>query len=325
MNSTQYQEKILSNFNFQLSEFLPYKNAEVCERVRNIDKKDICSHPNKNFSIRIIEDQTAFSFAFQLDIVSGIKRSLEEGREYIIILPAPNPQYAFAAEMINKLGISCKHVHTFNMDEYANENGKTAPRDWKGGFQYWMWNDLFGRINPDLRMKESNIHFPDDKNVDSYSSMLDDLGGADVCYGGIGWCGHIAFYEPHYGNDYIDNIEGYLELGSRMVEISPITMCQNSLFSDAGCAGDISSCPPMAATIGPRDLKNSKLVSFWDGFSYGDVSWQRFISRLAAHGPVTPLVPASILQIMNSELILSGIVADNCNSELGERRTKIEF
>lgn len=87
----------------------------------------------------------------------------------------------------------------------------------------------------------------------------------------------------------------------------------------------ISACPPKAATIGPRDLKNSKLVSFWDGFSYGDVSWQRFITRLAAHGPVTPLVPASILQVVNSELIISGIVAEDCKTELGERRTKIEF
>jgi glucosamine-6-phosphate deaminase len=314
-----------SEFKFEPAEFLPFRDAEACERVRKIKKADICKHPNDNFRIKLIEDQIAFGFAYQLDIVRGIKRALDEGRQHVIILPAPNPQYAFAAQMINQLNIPCHHVHTFNMDEYANEQGKTAPRDWKGGFQYWMFHDFFSRIKPELRMPEKQIHFPSDENVDSYTKMLEDLGGADICYGGIGWCGHIAFFEPHYGVDYVNNIDGYLELSSRMVEISPITMCQNSLFADAWCSGDISACPPKAATIGPKDLKNSKLVSFWDGFSYGDVSWQRFITRLAAHGPVTPLVPASILQILNSELIISGSIAEDCKAEIGERRTKIEF
>ena len=38
------------------------------------------------------------------------------------------PQYAIAARMINALRISLAHVHTFNMDEYADEDGNTAPR-----------------------------------------------------------------------------------------------------------------------------------------------------------------------------------------------------
>lgn len=260
-----------------------------------------------------------------MDIVAGIKRALDEGRQHVMILPAPNPNYAYVAKMINDLNIPCHHVHTFNMDEYADENGKTAPKSWKGGFQYWMYHDLFDRIKPELRMPEDQIHFPTIDTVDDYSKMLEDSGGADICYGGIGWCGHIAFFEPHMGRDYVDDIEGYLELGSQIVDLSTITVCQNCLYADAGSAGDWSWVPPKAATIGPRDLKNSKLVSFWDGFGAGESMWQRFISRLAAHGPVTPLVPASILQIIDSELILSGSVAANCSTETSERRVDIQF
>jgi glucosamine-6-phosphate deaminase len=315
----------MAKFPYELAEFLPLRDPKVFEQVRRIKRADICRHPNKNFKIEIIEDQAAFGFAYVLDIVAGIRRSLEEGRRYVIILPAPNPQYAWVAEMINRLNISCKHVHTFNMDEYADQDGRTAPRDWKGGFQYWMWHDLFSRIDPKLRMPERQIHFPDTRNVNRYSEMIEDLGGADVCYGGIGWSGHIAFFEPHLGLPFVNDLEGYLEQGSRIVDLHPITVCQNSLFADAWCSGDLSACPPKAATIGPRDLKNSKLVSFWDGFTYGDVSWQKFISRLAAHGPVTPLVPASMLQILNSRLVLSGAIASDCVTESGERRTAIEF
>lgn len=259
------------------------------------------------------------AFSYLTDIVAGIKRSLDEGRQYVIILPAPNPQYALVANMINALNISCKHVHTFNMDEYADENGNTAPKTWKGGFQYWMHHDLFDRIKPELRMPDDQINFPSTRNVNDYTKMIEDLGGADVCYGGIGWSGHIAFFEPHLAEEFGEDIDAYLQAGSRLVELHPITQCQNSLFADAGCAGDLSSCPPKAATIGPKDLANAKRVSFWNGFAYGDVSWQRFITRLSAHGPVTPRVPASILQILNSELILSGSVAADCVTERGER------
>jgi glucosamine-6-phosphate deaminase len=312
-----------AEFKFHPSEFLPFRDQAALERVRAIRRADFTKHPNKNFRIRVIEDQATFAFSYLMDIVAGIKRSLDEGRRHVVILPAPNPQYALVAQMLNQLRIPCHHVHTFNMDEYADEHGKTAPREWKGGFQYWMYHDLFDRIDPALRMPDSQIHFPSTKNVNDYSSMLEDLGGADVCYGGIGWAGHIAFFEPHLAKEFGEDIDAYLKAGSRIVELHPITQCQNSLFCDANCAGDIAACPPKAATIGPRDLKNSRLVSFWDGFTYGDVSWQRFITRLAAHGPVTPRVPASILQVLNSVLTVSGSVAEDYTTDIGERRTLI--
>jgi len=225
--------------------------------------------------------------------------------------------------MINDLRIPCHHVHTFNMDEYADQDGRTAPKTWKGGFQYWMHHDLFDRIDPALRMPDEQIHFPTTENVGDYSRMIEDLDGADVCYGGIGWSGHIAFFEPHLGAAFGDDIDAYLQAGARIVDLHPITVCQNCLYADAGSAGDWSWVPPKAATIGPRELAGSRRVSFWNAFGAGESMWQRFISRLAAHGPVTPLVPASILQILNSELILSGAVAADCDTATSERRVPI--
>ena len=121
------------------------------------------------------------------------------------------------------------------MDEYADQDGNTAPRDWKGGFQYWMWHDLFSRIKPELSIPEDQIHFPSTANVNDYSRTIEDLGGADVCYGGIGWSGHIAFFEPHLGVEFGDDIDAYLKAGTRIVDLHPITICQNTLYADAGC------------------------------------------------------------------------------------------
>ena len=83
--------------------------------------------------------------------------------------------------------------------------------------------------------------------------------------------------------------------------------------------------PPKAVTVGPRDVAAAKLRSSWNGFGCGESLWQRFIVRLALHGPVTPRVPASILQLFETEALLSGAVAADCSLRTSERRTPIEF
>jgi glucosamine-6-phosphate deaminase len=84
---------------------------------------------------------------------------------------------------------------------------------------------------------------------------------------------------------------------------------QNALHS---FSGDWSLVPPKANTIGPAQILGARDRSFWlDGYIGGGVSWQRFIARLAAHGPVTPFVPGSILQtVPGSYTILGGVAED---------------
>ena len=314
------------NFNLRtLPEFLPIQDLDTCAKARAVTRDQITSHPRKNVKIRVIEDAASFNYASVLSIVSGIKRALDEGRRHVIILPATNPLYAWVAEMINQLNIPCHHVHTFNMDDYCDQDGNSPDRSVKGSFQYWMWNDFFGRIKPELRMPEKQINFPTKSSISSYSARLADLGGADVCYGGIGWCGHIAFVEPHVGEQVGNNLEEFLKLGAMKVKLSPITVCQNCLYADAGGAGDWSKLPWNAYTIGPKDVAGAKLRSSWNGFGCGDSMWQRFIVRLAIFGPVTPKIPASILQLFDSEIMLSGSVAANCSSQTCERATPISF
>lgn len=305
----------MEEFTFDLAEFIPYRDREVCERVRAIKREDITKHPNPQFEIRVIENSDEFYFEFALDIVTRMRKTLEEGKKLVLILPAgPIPQYVIAARLINELGISLRHVHTFNMDEYANEEGKTAPESWAGSFKKSMVENFFSLINKDLRMPESQIHFPSDKNIEDYGKMIEDAGQIDVCYGGIGWCGHIAFWEAHLGAEFGDDIEAYKKANPRIVELHPMTIMQNALHS---FSGDWSSVPPKAATIGPRQIVGARERSFWlDGYLGGGVSWQRFIARLVAYGPVNTLVPGSILQTAPTRYTLLAGVADNCETSI---------
>lgn len=281
----------------------------MCERVRSIQKSDITKHPNPAFRIRVIEDPDSFYFEFALDIVTRIKDALDAGKKFIAILPVgPTPQYDLAARMINRMRISCHHVHTFNMDEYADENGNTPPITWPGSFQGSMMENFFLKIDAPLRPPLNQIHFPCRENIDSYSRMIQDAGEAGVCYGGIGWCGHIAFWEAHLGLEFA-GLQEYKKAGARLVELHPMTIMQNALHS---FGGDWSWVPPNAYTIGPRDILGAKDRSFWlDGYIGGNVSWQRFIARLVAHGPVNTLVPGSILQEVPGTYTILGGVADD--------------
>ncbi len=299
-----------TEFTYKLASICTFRDRESCERVRAIRREDITTHPNPDFSIGVIDQHDAFYQAFADDLISRIVAAREADEQLVAILPVgPVPQYAIAARIINERRISLEHVHTFNMDEYADEDGKTAPVSWAGSFQRAMWDNFLGRIDSELRPPDRQIHFPTSDEIATYSAQIEDAGGADVCYGGIGWAGHIAFWEPHLGFEFAGDLNAYRAAGARLVELHPMTVMQNALHS---FGGDWSWVPPMANTIGPRDILGARHRSFWlDGDLGGGYSWQRFIARLVAHGPVSEFVPGSMLQQSRTDFtMLGGVAAD---------------
>jgi glucosamine-6-phosphate deaminase len=297
-------------FSFDLAPFLPFRDRAACERARRIPRERLAEHPNPDFRIALVDEPGEFYGRFAQDLVGRIRAARDEERRFVAIVPVgPMPQYEIAARMINEERLSLAHVHTFNMDEYADQDGVTAPLSWPGSFQRAMWEHFFALVDPDLRPPEEQIHFPTSEAIADYSARIEDLGGADVCYGGIGWSGHIAFWEPHLGLEFEGDLDAYRRAGARLVELHPMTVMQNALHS---FGGDWSLVPPKANTIGPREILGARHRSFWlDGDLGGGVSWQRFIARLVAHGPVSELVPGSLLQEARSDYTILGNVADD--------------
>jgi glucosamine-6-phosphate deaminase len=298
-----------TSFDYGLARFIDFRDEEECARVRRIGRDEITQHANPDFRIRVVDDAGDFYREFAEDLVGRIRAARDEGRSFVAIVPVgPMPQYEIAARLINEERLSLAHVHTFNMDEYANEDGVTAPVSWPGSFQRSMHERFFARVDEELRPPEEQIHFPTQDAIGDYSARIEELGGADVCYGGIGWCGHIAFWESHLGHEFGGDLDAYKSAGARLVELHPMTIMQNALHS---FGGDWSWVPPKANTIGPREILGARHRSFWlDGDLGGDVSWQRFIARLVAHGPVSEFVPGSLLQTARTDYTILGNVAD---------------
>ena len=151
-------------FEYDLARFIDFRDVVECDRVRRIPRTELTEHANPDFRIVVTDDAAEFYRSFAADLVGRIRAARDDGRTFVAILPVgPMPQYELAAQMINAERIALDHVHTFNMDEYANEDGVTAPVSWAGSFQRAMQERFFARDRPGATAAGRSDPFPDDR------------------------------------------------------------------------------------------------------------------------------------------------------------------
>ena len=165
-------------------------------------------------------------------------------------------------------------VRTVNLDEYVG-----LDRDHDQSYAYFMRDNLFNHINLDL----SNTNVPDGMDPDGdsacarYDQIIRDLGGIDLQLLGLGVNGHIGFNEP----------ADAFSLGTHQVELTDSTRQANRRFFSS-----LEEVPTHARTMGVRDIMQARKVLM---VANGAAKAQAI--RDAFFGPVTPHVPASILQL----------------------------
>jgi glucosamine-6-phosphate deaminase len=296
----------MKDFIFSPSTFIPFRDKAVVERLRALTREQLTEHANPDYRIQILPDAEVEP-CWMADILARIRHSSETGEKLVMIMPNPWPNYVKVAEMINNEKLSCRNIHTFNMDEYANEHGEIAPESWPLGFGHAFKKYFYSELAADLRPPEEQVHGLSNENIDHYSRLLEDLGGADICYAGPGWSGHIAFIEPDAPEFAAASLEDWKKMGARVCTLSPLTIAQNSLHGCFGASGDLTAVPPKAATIGPADAIAAKHRIAMHSISIGGSfqSWQRLTTRLCLHGPVTPLVPESVFQTLPTDVWVS--------------------
>lgn len=298
-------------WDFQPHDFVPFKDREVCDRVSKISGKDLEKHPNPDFRIKVMLNPHPVLIG---RLFTLIKESDEQNKRCVLILGNPEPDtYLPLAELINYHGVNCRNVHIFAMDEWADQDGKIAPLTYEASLARHMLKYLYEPIEEKNRMPLENVHYPTNENIGHYSKLITETGdgGADFCSSSPGWSGHMAFIDPV--NDFIKpTMEEYLKQEAAVVNLHPLTIAQNSLHGIFGTSGNIANVPPKAATIGPVDVYNARermevhALQTYSTFS----SWQRMVSRLILHGPVTPLVPSSMLQLMKTQVYVSQPLAE---------------
>ncbi len=298
-------------FPTQPAPWLPFRDTEILSKIREIHYVDRegKTFENPEFAMRIVGDATNY---FAADLCHRIHMSDVEDKKLTVLLPSPeNAVFISVAAILNKNQINTRNVHIFFLSEYANENHEVAPV----GNRYAKSTDFmtyfYNRLDPELRMPESNLHFITTENIGDYSAMIDDCGngGADVAYTSVGWTCRIAGIDPVdcYQTESLDE---FLEMGSAIVTPTEESIAEDSLHGMFGCAGDIANVPPKIATIGPRDIAHARdHVEIQNKIHYGaPCLWQRMSSRQMLFAPIMPAIPASILRLfkgiayVNSEI-----------------------
>jgi glucosamine-6-phosphate deaminase len=205
----------------------------------------------------------------------------------------PTEQLPLVARLVNSLEINLQHCHFWGMDEWVVD-GKEVGLDFPLSFARADMELCFDRIRPDLRMPSENIHFPKAapaEYVESWSKAR-----CVVMQGGQGEVKHWAFNDPpKREGEYVDNPpppEVYRQLGTRVVDLHPITMIQNARTSGGGV---VQNVPSQAVTVGPVETWQAEKVSIWQAGMHDNPFGMRLTTLMISKGIADSSVPMSLL------------------------------
>ena len=188
----------------------------------------------------------------------------------------PIGTYDQLVEWYNKGDLDFSEVTTVNLDEY-----KGLPRTNDQSYYYFMHQHLFDRvnINPEQTNVPNGMEPDAEKECGRYEELIRSVGGVDLQLLGLGHNGHIGFNEPGVA----------FEKETHCVDLTESTIEANKRFFES--ADDV---PKQAYTMGIKTIMQAKkILIVVNGEGKADIVERAFF------GPVTPEVPASILQMHN--------------------------
>ena len=173
-------------------------------------------------------------------------------------------------------------VKSVNLDEYRG-----LSREHDQSYYYFMYQNLFKDINIDL----NNTNVPNGMEADSekecerYNKVIESMNGVDIQLLGLGHNGHIGFNEP--ADEFVKK--------THCVDLTESTIEANKRFF-----ADIKDVPRQAYTMGIQTIMQAKTILLV--VSGED---KAAILRDSLFGPITPQVPASVLQLHNDVIVVA--------------------
>lgn len=185
----------------------------------------------------------------------------------------PVGTYEQLIEWYQKGDIDFSRVTSVNLDEYYGLSPENSQ-----SYRFFMNQHFFEHIN----IKPENTNVPNglagnpEEECERYEKVIADLGGIDLQLLGIGHNGHIGFNEPNIS----------FEKTTHVVELDDTTRKANARFF-----ASLDEVPKKAITMGIKSIMQSKKILL-----VANGPDKQDIIQKAIFGPVTPEIPASILQ-----------------------------
>lgn len=244
--------------------------------------------------LKVMRDTAEIDTYLAEEMLSVIEENSKKKQSTTVIFPyGPVGQYYPLVRMINEREVSLKNTTIFFMDEYAGEDGREIPEDHPLSFK-GRAKQILKDIRKDLLPDFTKIIFPGSDNINELKSLIIENGPVQVCFGGIGIHGHLAFNEPESGVRNTD---------PRLVRINDYTVTINAIRENIG--GNIINFPKQAYTIGMNQIFNSQkiILSCRNGLS--EINWANTALRLALLGEPGDDFPATYLRNINHYTIIT--------------------
>ena len=289
------------------------KIDECCEK--GVQREDFW---HKDFNPIECENIYEFDTLMGHEIALEIKEARDRGEKLAMILPVgPMGMYKWAAYFINAWNVNCDHVYTFNMDEWADGEGNTLDSSNPASFEYSMKEAFFNKLGKNT-VPESQRNFATKTNLPTYPEKIKALkeeGAKLVLVFGIGRACHIAFWEPHFAEDF-SSVEEWKSQCYRIgAKLHPLTIEQNAITS---FKSRTTLVPCSANTIGPGlFLQADTIIGGCDGWLGRGMSWQGMSFLTTLHYGPDMNITSSFIPTLPGKLFylkeLAGPLTAECN------------
>jgi len=252
------------------------------------------------------------------EIALEIANAKKAKKSIVFILPVgPMGMYKWAVYFLNEWGVSCRHVHGFNMDEWSDATGRTLPAKDPSAFQHAMEQAFYGPLGK-LTVPRNQRHFATKTQLPKYGQQIAALrkrGARLITVFGIGRVCHIAFWEPHFAAEFKSLKEWKAQEYRLGAKLHPLTIEQNAVTS---FKSRTTLVPATANTIGPGlFLKSDRVIGGADGALGRGMIWQGLSLWVTLHHKPTPWIPSTFMPTRPGRLFfleeLAGPLEPECN------------
>ena len=245
------------------------------------------------FKVVMYDTLEDFYLAEALEYIEAWRQSTPDNPVGICGPIGPTEQLPLVARLVNSLGLSLRSSHFWGMDEW-HDGKREVSMDHPLSFEKADRELCFNRIDRRLRMPDENMHFPK-ADTASFISSWEGVRCA-VMQGGQGDIKHWAFNDPlprkGKWKDSPPSPKEYRKLGTRVVDLHPVTLAQNARTSGGG---NITMVPQKAITVGPRETWQAEKVSIWHAGTHDNPLGQRLTTLMIAKNIADSAVPMSLL------------------------------
>src|SRR5215207_1667701 len=266
---------------------------DLVDEVARLKPRDLEKLRRPGFRVVMYDTLEDFYLAEALEYITAWRQSTPDNPVGICGPIGPTEQLPLVARLVNELGLSLQSAHFWGMDEWY-ANGTEVPVTHPLSFERADRELCFSRIRRELAMPDSNLHFPK-ADVAAYARTWSGVRCA-VMQGGQGDIKHWAFNDPVKREgafrDAPPSPAEYRKLGTRVVDLHPVTLAQNARTSGGG---NISLVPTKAITVGPVETWKAEKVSIWQAGTHDSPFGQRLTTLMISKRIADSAVPMSLL------------------------------